>query len=545
MKIGLAQLNPIVGDLKGNCDKIIKAYDVLVNKGAELIVYPELSICGYPPRDLLIKAQFVKDIQRELNEVTKKIGKVPAIIGYVEGAEENIREGGRLYNTAGWCENGEIKIVGHKCLLPTYGVFDEHRYFKAGEEPLYYIWNGVRIGVTICEDIWTGKFKQMEHGKTCDPVQILADKGIDLMLNISASPWFHGKRHIREDLLENVAKRCNAPVVYCNQVGGNDELIFDGQSLITTREGKLHSHFPGFKEVVKVVDLDEAPYVTEDKEDIENVHDALVLGIHDYAKKSGFKKALIGLSGGIDSAVVAALATRALGQENVIGISLPSKISSQHSKNDAKALAKNLGIEFHTIDIAGIVDATEQTLKELFKNRERDVTEENIQARSRGIVLMAVSNKSGALLLSTGNKSEIAVGYCTLYGDMAGGLSVISDVTKTKVYQLAEFINHEKEIIPQNTITKPPSAELSPGQIDENSLYPYSELDPVIIAYIEEHKSIQEIIKLGYPEEMVRRVVSLIDRNEYKRKQMTIGLKITPLAFGVGRRMPIVQRYTQ
>lgn len=544
MKIGLAQLNPIVGDLDGNKEKILHAYKTLVNEDAQLVVFPELSICGYPPRDLLLKLQFVKDMEVVLEEIASAVGSVPALVGYVDRNSGEIGAGDRYYNAVAWCEEGKIKAIGHKCLLPTYGVFDEHRYFKPGNGPLFMPWKGKLIGITICEDIWTGKYNQMERRLNCDPVQIIAERAVDLVINLSASPWFYGKKHIREDLIKSVATRCNAPVVYCNQIGGNDELIFDGQSLVGTKDGNIHSHLPAFEESVQVIDLAGKGFFTDVKEDIENIHNALVLGIRDYARKSAFKQALVGLSGGIDSAVVATLAVEALGKENVMGVSLPSKISSDHSKKDAQELAKNLGIKFTTVGIEGIVAGAEKSLDSLFKGHGEKAAE-NIQARSRGLILMAISNEYGSLLLSTGNKSEIAVGYCTLYGDMAGGLSVLADVLKTKVYKLAEFINRKKEIIPHNTLIKPPSAELKPGQTDEASLGPYEVIDPIICAYVEDHLSVNQIIKQGFDEAIVRRITRMIDANEYKRKQMTIGLKITPLAFGVGRRMPIAHKYKE
>lgn len=543
MKIGLAQINTIVGDLEGNRKKILQAYSKLSKQGAEVVVFPELAICGYPPRDLVFKSDFTKDNEESLHAIAKTIAKVPALIGFV-GQSPPKAPVQRFFNAAAWCHQGKIQHITHKCLLPSYDVFEEKRYFRPGNEPLVITYKNKRIALTICEDIWTGEFLKAFRQIPCDPVKIIAETNVDLIINISASPWNYGKTQTRQNLLGSVAKRCNSPIVYCNQVGGNDQLIFDGRSLIFTAEGQPHTILPAFQEALHVADLSLPPTPPPKQlSETDKIYQALTLGLRDYAHKCGFKKALIGLSGGIDSAIVAVLAAEALGSENVIGISLPSKISSDHSKTDARNLATNLGLEFHTLPIATIVEATEETLAPLFKGYSRDVTEENIQARTRGQLLMALSNKFGILLLSTGNKSEQAVGYCTLYGDMAGGLAVISDLTKTKVYELAHFINHKKEIIPKNTITKEPSAELSPDQKDEDSLPPYDVLDQIVCLYIENHFSAEKIIAQGFDPTIVRNIIHKIDINEYKRQQAPPGLRITPLAFGMGRRMPIVQKY--
>jgi NAD+ synthase (glutamine-hydrolysing) len=546
MKIGIAQINTTVGDLSGNKQRILNAYRQLVSDGAELILYPELAICGYPPRDLLLKSRFVYDINNVLQTIAREIHSVPAIIGFVEQRSDNT-SGRPFYNSAAWCESGEINAVARKSLLPNYDVFDEERYFEPADSPAIYQWREKRIGITICEDIWTAQSVPTSRRYGKDPVALLADHSVDLLLNLSASPWHRGKNQTRESLIADAAKRCRCPVVYCNAVGGNDELIFDGASFVYHPEHGMIAGLDSFRESSRVVDTKNpktnAHSQKFDLGDDAAIHDALVLGLRDYAHKSGFKKALLGLSGGIDSAVVAALAAESFGPENVIGVALPSAISSQHSRADAAALAQNLAIEYHELAIADIVQSAETTLASLFEGLGKDTTEENIQARTRGLLLMALSNKFGALLLTTGNKSELAVGYCTLYGDMCGGLAVISDVSKMKVYDLARYINRTREIIPENTISKPPSAELRPDQKDEDSLPPYPILDEILRLYIECGLSSAEIIKAGHEEAVVRDIIRKVDLNEYKRKQAAPGLKITPLAFGVGRRIPIVQRY--
>lgn len=544
MKIGLAQINTIVGDLEGNKARIIESYGKLVDAGAELVVFPELAITGYPPRDLLFKSRFVLDNLAYLEEIAATVGPVPALIGYVE--LNKAEKGRRFFNAAAWCERGKVRNSARKCLLPTYDVFDEDRYFAAEKEPTIISWKGWRLGVTICEDIWTGPIIETSRHYASDPVGLFEEADIDMIINLSASPWHYGKDPTRQAIVRTAALRSGKPVVYVNSVGGNDELIFDGHSMVMSEQGELLCGLAPFEEALKVYDLKEGSkdvHPEFQRDSLADIHDALVLGLRDYAHKSGFKKGLIGLSGGIDSALTAALAAEALGPENVIGISLPSVISSDHSKDDARQLAENLGIEFHTLPIEKVVDGAMETLQPLFTGMASDVTEENVQARARGLLLMAVSNKLGALLLTTGNKSEIAVGYCTLYGDMAGGLAVISDLPKTRVYALAHWINRKKELIPWNTIKKEPSAELRPDQKDQDSLPPYHILDAILKRYIEMGQSSAEIIEAGFLPEVVRDVIRKVDLNEYKRKQAAPGLKITPLAFGVGRRIPIVQKY--
>ena len=560
MRLGLAQFNPTVGDLAGNRRKILDAYAALVAQGAELVVFPELAVCGYPPRDLLFKRRFVPDVVESLAQIAASIGPVPAIIGTVEPNPTG--RGRPFYNSAAFCYRGTVGAMARKCLLPTYDVFDEDRYFEPATAPTVVDHAGRRIGITICEDIWTHPMistRRLYSGRV--PVEQLADQKCDLMVNLSASPWHSSKENVRQNLVVSEAARAlHCPVAYVNAVGGNDELIFDGRSHVCDSQGQLLAGLAAFAEDFRVVDIATASSANSgsaaqlaapgsqiapsfEQSELADIYHALVLGLRDYAHKSGFKRALIALSGGIDSAVVAVLAAEAFGAENVVGVSLPSSISSQHSRDDARILAQNLGIRFDTIAIADAVAATETALGPIFAGRPRDVAEENIQARIRGVLMMALSNKFGSLLLTTGNKSEVAVGYCTLYGDMCGGLAVISDVFKTQIYALSRWINREREIIPQNTIDKPPSAELRPGQVDQDSLPPYDVLDAILKGYVEEGLSRRDLVAQGFAEPVVSDVIRKVDLNEYKRKQAAPGLKITPLAFGVGRRIPIVQKY--
>ena len=547
MRLGLAQLNPIVGDLAGNRRRILDAYAKLVAQGAELVVFPELAVCGYPPRDLLFKRRFVPDVAESLAQIAAAIGEVPALIGTVELNPTG--QGRPFYNSAAFCHRGKITATARKCLLPTYDVFDEDRYFEPATSPTVVVHNGQRIGITICEDIWTHPMlstRRLYSGQM--PLEQLAVQKCDVMVNLSASPWHHDKENLREKLVADSARSLRCPVAYVNAIGGNDELIFDGRSVVCDASGKVIAGLTAFAEELRIVDTAAAPKAAAiapsyAQAEMPDMYGALVLGLRDYAHKSGFQRALVALSGGIDSALVAVIAADALGKENVVGVSLPSTISSQHSRDDARILAENLGIRFETITIADAVAATEHSLGPLFTGRPRDVAEENIQARIRGVLMMALSNKFGSLLLTTGNKSEVAVGYCTLYGDMCGGLAVISDVFKTQVYALSRWINREKEIIPRNTIDKAPSAELRPGQTDQDSLPPYDMLDALLHGYVEEGLSRRDLVAQGFPEAVVSDVVRKVDLNEYKRKQAAPGLKITPLAFGVGRRIPIVQKY--
>ncbi len=553
MRIGLAQINTTVGDLAGNRRRILDAYHTLVAQGAEFVLYPELVVCGYPPRDLLFKRRFVPDVEQSAREIAAAIGEVPAIIGYTEA--NTTGQGRAAFNSAAFCHRGQLVRSARKCLLPTYDVFDEDRYFEPANEPIVIEHGGRRIGLTICEDIWTHPMistRRLYNG--LDPVHQLAAQRCDVVVNLSASPWNHGKGSVRHTLVADAAKALGCPLAYVNAIGGNDELLFDGRSLVCDAAGQVIGGLAAFREELRVVDtalpasqlstLNSQPLSpTFAQEELADIFDALVLGVRDYAHKTGFKQALLGLSGGIDSALTAVIATEALGRENVIGVSLPSFISSQHSKDDARAVAENLGIRYETVRIADVVGEAEKALWHLFAKRSRDITEENIQARARGLLLMAISNKFGALLLTTGNKSELAVGYCTLYGDMCGGLAVISDVFKTQVYALSRWINREKEIIPQNSIDKAPSAELRPNQTDQDTLPPYDVLDAILRGYVEEGLSSADLVARGFKEDVVKDVIRKVDLNEYKRKQAAPGLKITPLAFGVGRRIPIVQKY--
>ena len=539
MKIGIAQINSTVGDLTGNFDILRCAYDELSSDGADLVIFPELALSGYPPRDLLLKKRFGEDCAKKLNQFAKLTGACPALLGYPE--KIGLKQNRSYYNSAALCFDGEVQQVFRKRLLPTYDVFDEDRYFESGKSPLYFSLLGKKIAVSICEDIWNSNGTRHSG----NPVNEIAEEKLDLLINLSASPWHINKKTQRSTILQEVVQKINCPLVYVNSVGGNDELIFDGSSVVLDSSANPTHFSPSFESSCQIVDLEKKMPIEPLKDnELQCIRQAIVLGLRDYTHKSGFKKGLIGLSGGIDSALTAALAVEALGRDNVIGISLPSSISSDHSKDDARDLAENLGIEYHTLPIQKIVDSAESELAPLFAGMSPDVTEENLQARSRGLLLMAVSNKIGALLLTTGNKSELAVGYCTLYGDMCGGLAVISDIPKTKVFALARHMNKNGEIIPLSTIEKPPSAELRPDQKDSDSLPEYNILDGILQSYIEDGHSIQAIIDQGYTEDTVRRIVGLVDRNEYKRKQAAPGLKITSLAFGIGRRMPIVQKYS-
>ncbi len=558
MQLGIAQINTTVGDLSGNCRRIIDAYRTLAGRGAELVVFPELAVAGYPPRDLLFKRRFVSDVESALSEIAAAAGSVPALVGFVETNTSG--QGRRFFNAAAWCERGEVRLIARKCLLPTYDVFDEDRYFEPATEPRVVDFAGRRIGITICEDIWTHPMiatRRLYSGM--DPVRQLAAQHCDLVINLSASPWHFGKGGLREKLVTDAARTLGCPVAYCNAVGGNDELIFDGRSVAASADGAVVAGLAAFQEELRVVSLGVPSQPSPEagnwiapsysQAETKDVFDALVLGLRDYAGKCGFRRSLVALSGGIDSAVVGVLAVAAFGPENVTGVSLPSAISSGHSRDDAAELARNLGIAFQTIAIADVVAATEAALGPAFAGRPRDVAEENIQARVRGVLMMALSNKFGSILLTTGNKSEMAVGYCTLYGDMCGGLAVISDVFKTQVYALARWINDDARRagrtppIPQSSIDKPPSAELRPGQTDQDSLPPYELLDAILRGYVEEGLSRRDLVARGFAESVVNDVARKVDLNEYKRKQAAPGLKITPLAFGVGRRIPIVQKY--
>jgi NAD+ synthetase len=544
MKVALAQINTTVGDLAGNEAKILAAYQRGTEARVDLVVLPELSVCGYPPRDLLHKRNFLPANWAVLQRLAKATGTTGLLVGYA-GTNDK-RPGREATNSAALLQHGGIVAIRHKTLLPTYDVFDEDRYFEPATENHPVEFNGEKIGLTICEDVWNDEDFWRDRRYRKNPAVELAAAGAMILFNISASPWHLGKNRTRHDMLANLAAKTRCPLLYCNLAGGNDELIFDGSSLVFTGTGQLAAEGGLFCEDFLVVDTAQpgaiGPQVMADEE---RIYRALTLGLRDYLHKCGFKSAVLGLSGGIDSALTAVIAVEALGPENVRGISLPSQFSSQGSLDDAQALAANVGIQYDVIPIQTAFEAVKAGLKPIFAGRKEDTTEENIQARLRGVMLMALSNKLGSLLLTTGNKSELAVGYCTLYGDMCGGLAVISDVPKTMVYRLANWINREREIIPAASITKPPSAELRPNQTDQDSLPPYDVLDAILEACVVGQKSPEEIVRSGFDAATVHRVARLIDLNEYKRRQAAPGLKVTSKAFGVGRRIPIAQRYRE
>jgi len=552
MRIALAQMNPIVGDIAGNARMAREFIAQARRQGADLVVFPELTIIGYPPKDLLLKPQFIDDSLRTMQTLASEIDGITAMIGCVVRNDQPI--GRPLFNAAAIIGDHRIQSLHFKTLLPTYDVFDESRYFEPAPPPrrgkLTQI-AGVPVGVSICEDLWNDQSIIQRRLYREDPIAELITAGTRLLLNCSASPFVAGKQEYRLRLFAAQARRAGVPLIVVNQVGGNDELVFDGDSVAFDANGNVIARAKSFEEDLLVVDLDERSTTTAASsiaaDELEQIHRALILGLRDYVRKCGFNTVVLGLSGGIDSALTAALAVEALGKERVTGVALPSRFSSEHSLADARQLAENLGIAFHVVPIADVHDCFERTLAPAFAGREPDVTEENLQARIRGAVLMAFSNKFNHLLLTTGNKSEIAVGYCTLYGDMAGGLAVISDVPKTMVYQLCERINARagRDIIPRSSITKPPSAELRPNQTDQDSLPPYDVLDAILYRYVEEEKGAARIIAEGFDPPTVMRVIKLIDRSEYKRRQAAPGLKVTSRAFGFGRRMPIAQNYIQ
>jgi len=537
MKIGLAQINSTVGDLAGNSRRIVEACRSLEAQGADVILTPELVLTGYPPQDLLFQSDFVPMSLKALEEIHREVGSAAWIVGCVQ---KNPTSSGRpFFNAAAVLERGcPIRWV-HKTLLPTYDVFNESRYFEPCQKPAPVEIRGTTFGITICEDIWTPDYLPRPL-YSCDPVETLCAAGATAILNLSASPFQLGKPRFREAMIKNQALRHSVPFYYCNAIGGNDELVFDGHSLAVGANGEIQTRLPGFEESTQIAS---DGLVEKESSDLEDLRRALVLGVRDYAEKCGFKSAVLGLSGGIDSAVVACLAVEALGANKVTGVAMPSPFSSSHSVEDALALAKNLGIECLKIPIGESFEVFKNQMRPVFGDRPEDATEENMQARLRGLTLMSLSNKFGHLLLTTGNKSELAVGYCTLYGDMAGGLAAISDVPKTLVYKLAKHLNRNTEVIPRRTIDKPPSAELRPDQKDQDTLPPYEVLDAILKLYVEENRGIGDIVAAGFEAETVRWVTRKVDFNEYKREQAAPGLKITSRAFGMGRRMPIAQRF--
>jgi NAD+ synthetase len=539
MNIGFAQINPTVGEVRGNLEKIETAYRELTAGGAEWVITPELALTGYPPQDLLFQSGFVEWNLSCLAELATATGSQPLVVGFVD---KNPGVGKPFQNAAAVLQHGRIMARRTKTLLPTYDVFDEDRYFEPARENAPVDILGKRIGITLCEDIWTERFlPRALYGRS--PLKSLAEAGAELVLNLSASPFCIGKAQRRERMLSELSRQLGIPIAYCNCVGANDELIFDGNSLLLSGTGEVLRRGPAFAPAQWTASLAaraESSVVSQEEEELEN---ALVLGIRDYVRKCGFRSAVLGLSGGIDSAVVACLAAKALGPENVLGVTMPTEFSSAGSVSDSEQLARSLGIRFLNIPIQNTLEAFRSQLAPLFAGLTGNETEENMQPRLRGMTLMALSNKFGHLVLSTGNKSELAVGYCTLYGDMCGGLAVISDVPKLRIYRLARWINRHEEIIPFSTLQKPPSAELKPDQKDQDTLPPYEVLDPILEGFVEEQLSAQEIVARGFEEKTVQWVIQRVIRNEYKRAQAAPGLKVTSRAFGVGRRMPIAHRY--
>jgi NAD+ synthetase len=553
MRIALAQTNPTVGAIRQNADAIAEAAAMAIDAGCAAVAFPELSLIGYPPKDLLLRADFLRRQDETLLELADRCRGIDVLVGYAEKSTADI--GRPLHNAAALLRGGRVVSRHFKTLLPTYDVFDESRYFEPGPdsrannvvqlcESPGQDYGCVPTGVSICEDLWNDERLIPRRLYHQNPLRDLQQAGAELMINLSASPFVAGKHAFRRELFAEQARRHGTPLLFVNQVGGNDELVFDGNSCAFDAEGRLIAHGKAFEEDLLIVDVPAKEQIQPPTtDDIADIHAALVLGTRDYLHKCGFKKAVLGLSGGIDSAVTAAVAVDALGRENVTGVALPSRYSSGHSVDDARALADNFGIEFHVVPIKPMHDAYADAIGDVFLVR--GLTEENLQARIRGATLMAFSNERGSLLLTTGNKSELAVGYCTLYGDMCGGLAVLSDVPKTDVYQLARYYNNVagREMIPESTITKPPSAELAPDQVDSDSLPPYDVLDEILERYVELEQSPDELAGAGFERATVERVIRLVDLNEYKRRQAAPGLKVTSRAFGFGRRMPIAQRF--
>ncbi len=549
MRIALAQINTTVGDLQGNTDLIAKTARQAAEASSELAVFPELAVTGYPPRDLVEKQSFLDRTEEQLARLAAETADLPLalIVGYV--GKSHSASGKRATNSAAVIEGGRVVFAQTKMLLPTYDVFDEARYFVPGEREFLFAFRGRKVGLTICEDAWNDKQFWERRLYTQDPVEEMARSGAEVLISINASPYHMGKRELRREVFANTAQRYQLPLVYVNQVGGNDSLIFDGSSFALDGAARVTASCRSFEEDLVVFDTETGAgdHRADLADECEAVYSALVLGTRDYLHKCGFRKALIGLSGGIDSSLTAAIAADAVGPENVMGVAMPSPYSSGHSVEDAQALAHNLGIRFEIVPIAGVFQAYLDRLKPLFAGCPQDVTEENIQARIRGALLMAFSNKWGHLVLTTGNKSELAVGYCTLYGDMVGGLAVINDVPKTLVYKLARVANRRHPgAIPERVFDKPPSAELRPNQTDQDTLPPYEVLDQVLKAYVEEFQSPREIAgQLGLELDFVKGIVNAVDRTEYKRQQAAPGLKVTTKAFGIGRRFPIAQRFSE
>lgn len=543
MKVLVCQLNLTIGDYQGNLKKILASIEKGKKERVDIVLFSELTLCGYPPEDFLLHENFVLEGEAALEEIVPHTKGIMVVVGLVR---RNLAQGEKpLLNSAAIIQDGKIVGFQDKSLLPTYDVFDERRYFEPGSQLFSWEWKGKRVGVLICEDIWEHANKVGFTKYSVDPVTELAKQKIDLLLNLSASPYQFQKPDTRVKVCQSAAHTLKKPVILCAQVGGNDQLVFDGYSVAVGSDGTLRQLAKGFEEDWMVVDL-EAPVCpcSFEYDPMSDLYEALVLGTRDYFQKQGFKKGIVGLSGGVDSALVACLAVDALGKENVVGVALPSKYNAAASTTDAEKLAKNLGIEWDVIPIQSMFDKCVQELTPHFKGKEADVTEENIQSRLRGLTLMALSNKLGALVLSTGNKSELAMGFCTLYGDMAGGLSVIADVTKTQVYMLARWINRKKELIPQAILDKPPSAELRPNQRDTDTIPDYSIVDRVLQSYVEDLMTPDEIIKLHHlPKKIVHELIQRIHRTEYKRRQAAPGIRVSKKSFRVGRKYPIVQKW--
>lgn len=559
MKIAIAQLNPKIGDISNNAKQILAAAETAAKQNVRLLLTPELSLCGYPPKDLLLYPGFVKLMAQELNSIATSIPQgLALLVGTVEENHQATAKGQKpLFNSIALLEEGKVKQTYHKRLLPTYDVFEEARYFEPGYEASYFTIDGIDVGMTICEDLWNDQQFWGKRSYEVNPLEELAELKIDLVVNLSASPYSVGKQKLREAMLSKGAAFYEKPILYANQVGGNDDLIFDGNSVAIDDAGKIVRRAKNFETDLVLFELDElrspsslANDSTARKDTLyetnqnEEIYRALVLGVRDYARKCGFKSALLGLSGGIDSALVAAIATAALGAENILAVLMPSPYSSDSSVDDAVELVKNLGINSQQLAIGKAMTAYDEILAPMFEGTEFGVAEENIQSRIRGNLLMAIANKFGHLLLSTGNKSELAVGYCTLYGDMNGGLAVIADVPKTRVFSICKWLNRHQEVIPNNIITKPPSAELKPGQQDSDSLPPYEILDEILDRIISQHQSESEIVAAGFDPDTVAKAIELITRAEFKRRQAPPGIKITDRAFGTGWRMPIASSWS-
>ena len=543
MKIALGQINPTIGDFTGNSKKIIESSRQAFALGAEMVLFPELAICGYPPRDLLEKPAFVERSQLMVQEIAQAVPGLTVVCGFVSPAK--VETGKSVMNSAAVLRDGAVQFVQSKMLLPTYDVFDEVRYFDPAKSQKLLNLGDKRFALTICEDAWNDKHFWHRRLYSVDPVDELLHAGGNMVINISASPFYLGKRELRRQMLETIARDNKVPVLFVNQVGGNDSLIFDGSSMVIAPDGRIVAQARSFAEDLILFDSETMQGDMHEQTAVgdASAYAALVLGTRDYVQKCGFSKVVIGLSGGIDSALTAAIAVDALGKENVTGIAMPSQYSSEHSIKDARELACRLGIRFEVVPIGAIFDQYRTSLAQLFAGTAEGVAEENIQSRIRGNIVMAFSNKFGELVLTTGNKSEIGVGYCTLYGDMVGGLGVIADVPKTMVYSLSRYLNAIKPVIPQSTIDKPPSAELRPGQKDSDTLPPYDVLDNILEDYIEDYRTAEQIAaERGYEVRLVREVIRMIERSEYKRQQAAPGLKITPKAFGLGRRFPIAQK---